>query len=419
MAAEQPGRRPVAFMIALGCLQIIWPLTMDVYLPAFPQIQHSLHTSASLVQSTLTGAFVGMAFGQLITGPVSDRLGRMRPLLAVLIVFCVAAGAGALAPDVRILIIARFFQGFGAAGAAVIGLAIVRDVTSGPRMVRLLANLQLISGVFVVGSPALGAQLLRTFDWRGVFWMLLGYGMVLVAVTVGILWRTETRVAVRQRTEADLLRNYRILARDRRYVCVVVGGALLWAAMMSYMASSSFLFQGVFHLTTGQYAALFGGHGALMIAGAQLSARLASTSGVDRVLRQGSLVVTVAALMLLLSVTLAPGWGLAGFLVPLFLFTTGFGMVSPAIQSTALIDHGARAGTAASLLGAANMVAAAVAAPLVGLVGLGTPVPTGWFMSGCASISLALLVFGVRPSSHFSTTVPDMREFSLDQGESK
>ncbi|GLK16593.1 multidrug effflux MFS transporter [Herbiconiux flava] len=421
--AAAPGRLPAVFFVTLGFIQAIWPLTMDLYLPSFPQIERELATAPSLVQFTLTGAFIGMAAGQLVAGPLSDRIGRIRPLLAALAVYTVASVGCALAPSIEVLIGVRVAQGIGASATAVIILAIVRDRAEGPVMVKLLARLQLINGVFVVASPALGAQLLGVTDWRGLFWLLVVYGAVMLVAAATVLGRglprpaTGARAGATGRAEMDggdtaatdtaatgapavpgarLIDDYRALLGDRRYRAAVGAGALQWAAMMSYMASSAFLFQGVFGLDELQYAIVFGGHGALMIAGAQISARLAGRVDITVVARVGAVVLFGTALVLLAGQLWLPGLGLLVFLLPLFAFTTTFGVISPTLQSTALADHGSRAGAAASLIGATNMISGAVASPLVGLFGVATTVPAATVMTIASGASALVLVLGFR-----------------------
>jgi DHA1 family bicyclomycin/chloramphenicol resistance-like MFS transporter len=418
------ARLPAAFFVTLGFIQAIWPLTMDLYLPSFPQIERELATSPSLVQSTLTGAFIGMAAGQLIAGPLSDRVGRIRPLLAALALYAAASLGCAVAPTIEVLIGVRVVQGVGAAATAVIILALVRDRAEGAVMVKLLARLQLINGVFVVASPALGAQLLGVTDWRGLFWLLVAYGVVMLVAASAVLGRGARGAAADAGSDAGggasaeagagepgpgpgspsegparLVDDYRALLRDRRYRAAVGAGAMQWAAMMSYMASSAFLFQGVFGLDELQYAIVFGGHGALMIAGAQISARLAGRVDITLVARIGSTVLFGTALVLLAGQLWAPGLGLLVFLLPLFAFTTTFGVISPTLQSSALADHGSRAGAAASLIGATNMVSGAVAAPIVGLFGVSTAVPAASVMAIASGASALVLLVGFRRRS--------------------
>ena len=385
-------------LVALGAIQATWPLTMDLYLPAFPDIRRELATTEGFVQLTLTGAFLGMAVGQLAAGPLSDRIGRMRPLVAVLAIYAVATVACAVAPSIEALIAARVVQGAGAAASSVIVLAIVRDAASGSAMVRLLARLQLVNGFFVVTSPALGALLLGVVDWRGIFVVLVVYALVLLIAAVGVLARRETHPPERRALRAGtrLVDDYRMLVHDRVFVAVVLAGGLQWAAMMAYMASSAFLFQEVYGITPVGYAILFGGHGLLMIVGAQLSARWSPRRGMRRVLRAGSIVLAVTAASIVGIAIVAPDAGLVGFVLPLFVFTTAFGVVSPTIQSTALEAHGLRAGTAGSLLGAANMVFGALSAPLVALIGPAGAVSIGAVMAGCAAVGAAVVLGMVR-----------------------
>jgi DHA1 family bicyclomycin/chloramphenicol resistance-like MFS transporter len=395
--ASSPNRR-LGFIVSLGMLQAIWPLTMDLYLPSFPQLQAELATSAALVQFTLTGAFIGMALGQLFAGPVSDAVGRTRPLAVALLVYTVASVGCALAPSIEWLIAGRLLQGLGAAGCAVIGLALVRDTVSGAAMLRFIANLSVVSGFFVVLSPAIGAQLLTVIDWRGLFWVLVGYGSLLVLLALVILLRSETNPPERRalRGTATVRDDYRALFGSIQFRWIVVGGGLMFAGMMTYMASSAFLFQDVFGLTPTEYAIAFGGHGALMIVGAQVSARLSRRFSPRRIVVIGMSSLLAAVTALLLSVVLVPGAGFVGFLVPLLFFTTSFGLIGPAMQATALEPHALRAGTAASLLGASNMVFAAISSPIAGFFGVGTPVATVVVMLVLEAAALAAFIQAFR-----------------------
>ena len=392
------ARRRLLFIASLGALQAIWPLTMDLYLPSFPQLQDELGTSPALVQLTLTGAFVGMALGQLAAGPISDAVGRTRPLAVALVVYTAATVSCALAPNIEWLIASRFGQGLGAAGCAVIGIALVRDTVSGPAMLRFIANLSVISGFFVVLSPALGAQLLTAVDWRGLFWVLVGYGAVLVVLAFAVFLRSETNPPERRalRDGATARDDYRVLLGSPVFRAIVVGGGLMFAGMMTYMASSAFLFQDVYGLTPTEYAIAFGGHGALMIVGAQVSARLSRRFQPRRIVMIGITSLVGSAVVLLLSVLLVPQAGFFGFLVPLLFFTTSFGLIGPAVQAFALEPHGMRAGTAASMLGASNMVFAAVSSPIAGFFGVGTPTATVVVMLVLEAGALAAFAWAFR-----------------------
>ncbi|WP_188510703.1 multidrug effflux MFS transporter [Conyzicola nivalis] len=403
------ARRRLLFIVSLGALQAIWPLTMDLYLPSFPQLQDELGTTPALVQFTLTGAFIGMALGQLVAGPISDAVGRTRPLATALVIYAVATVWCALAPSIELLIAGRFAQGLGAAGCAVIGIALVRDTVSGPAMLRFIANLSVISGFFVVLSPALGAQLLTVVDWRGLFWVLAAYGSLLVVLAFAVFLRAETNPPERRalREGATVRDDYRVLLGSPVFRALVVGGGLMFAGMMTYMASSAFLFQDVFGLTPTEYAIAFGGHGALMIVGAQVSARLSRRFSPRRIVLIGMTSLVSAAALLLLSVLLVPQAGFLGFLLPLLLFTTSFGLIGPAVQAFALEPHALRAGTAASMLGASNMVFAAVASPIAGFFGVATPTATVVVMLVLEAAAFAAYAWAFR-----SRPVPNTGDFA-------
>ena len=348
-AGTVPRLGPVRFL-TIAAIGTIWPLTMDLYLPAFPQMRADLGTTAAGVQLTLTGAFLGMALGQLTAGPVSDRVGRSRPLCAALALYFLASVGCAASPTVETLVIGRLLQGMGAAAASVIVTAMLRDLASGPALVRRGARLSLLTGVVGVASPSLGAELLRLTDWRGLFWVLVAYGGALVAAALLALLPRETHPPHRraERHGARLRDDLGALVRDRRYRATVAGAGLVWAAMMGYMASSAFLFQEAYELGPRGYAAVFGGHGVVMMVGAQVSARLAGGRDLHRLFRGSVLALAGSALLLTASVLLLPGLALAGFVGPLLLFTTALGVMMPLLHATALHDHGLRAGTAAA-----------------------------------------------------------------------
>lgn len=284
-----PGRKVVLLVSALVILQVIWPLTMDLYLPSLPTIRREFGSGESGVQLTLTAAFIGMGADQLASGPVSDAVGRARPLAVMIVLYCIATASCAMAPTLEWLIASRALQGMGSAACAVIALAIVRDLYAGKQLLMFLARLAIASGVFVVISPALGAQLLQVVGWRGLFWILLVYGLVLLFIAGVILLRNETHTADRRllRRGVRVRDDYRSLLVDNQFRSLALAGGFLFAAMMSYMAGSAFLLQELFGLSAEGYGLLFGVQGALMVIGAQFGGIVARRSSPGRVLRIG------------------------------------------------------------------------------------------------------------------------------------
>ena len=180
MHAPDAARPPARTVVVLGGLTMFGPLSLDLYLPALPQLADDLDASASAAQLTITACLVGLAVGQLVAGPLSDRLGRKRPLIVGLLAYVVASAACTLAPSATVLIVLRLIQGLAGAAGIVISRAIARDLYSGSALMIFFSRLLLVAGLAPVLAPVLGDQLSRIMSWRGIFWVLAGFGAVLL-----------------------------------------------------------------------------------------------------------------------------------------------------------------------------------------------------------------------------------------------
>jgi DHA1 family bicyclomycin/chloramphenicol resistance-like MFS transporter len=179
MQLAERARPPARTVVVLGMLSMFGPLSLDLYLPALPELADDLNASASAAQLSITACLVGLAVGQLVAGPLSDRLGRRRPLIVGLVGFLLASVACALAPSAAVLVLLRFIQGLAGAAGLVISRAIARDLYSG-RALMIFSRLILIAGLAPVIAPILGGQLSRIMSWRGIFGVLAGFGAVLL-----------------------------------------------------------------------------------------------------------------------------------------------------------------------------------------------------------------------------------------------
>ena len=188
-----PHRRRVLYIVLLGALTALGPFTIDLYLPAFPVLEADFQTTAAAIQLTLTGTMIGFALGQLIVGPLSDKVGRRVPLLSVTALHVAASVAAALAPTLELLSAARVLQGAGAAAGGVVAAAIVRDLFGGRRLVVMLSRLALVSGVAPVLAPLVGSALLLVMPWRGIFVVLAVYGAVMLVSAIVFLPETLPR----------------------------------------------------------------------------------------------------------------------------------------------------------------------------------------------------------------------------------
>jgi DHA1 family bicyclomycin/chloramphenicol resistance-like MFS transporter len=382
-------------VLVLGALIALGPLTIDMYLPALPALVDDLRTTEAAAQLTLTGTLVGLALGQLLIGPLSDTFGRRRPLLVGVAAHVVASLLCLVAPGIVVLGVLRVLQGVGAAAAAVVTMAIVRDLFVGRAAATIFSRLMLVLGVAPVLAPTLGGELLRFTSWRGVFAVLAAIALLLVVVAARAVPETLPPARRRPLGLRTTLRTYRALLRDRSYLGLVLVVGLSMAGLFGYVAGSSFVFQQQFGLDQQQFGLLFGAGAVFLIGATQLNAVLLRRFEPRQLLPVALAVGTAAGVVLLVLATSGVG-GLGGVLVPLWtvLFTVGF--VLPNAPSLALARHGEAAGTASALLGAMQMGVGAVVSPLVGVLG-NDLVAMATVMTGGTVLALAVLLAVVRP----------------------
>ncbi|SDK57244.1 MFS transporter, DHA1 family, bicyclomycin/chloramphenicol resistance protein [Nocardioides sp. YR527] len=362
------------------------PWTVDAYLPAFPEMATDLRASPAQIQLTLTSALVGLGAGQLLLGPLSDSLGRKRPLLLGILLHIGASIAAAMAPSTEVLVGLRFVQGVGSAAAAVIAMAIVRDLYDGARLAATLSRLMLITGVAPTVAPSFGAQLLQVADWRGIFLGLAGIGTLVFGVAALLIpetlpptQRTPFRARTVTRTYHQQLANTRFV----RYVGIVAGCATL---MFIYIAGSPFVLQEQFGASQRAYGWIFGGGAVVLTVTPQLTPlmlRHYRPTTLLLVLLPGTVCASAALLVTayfdLLEVELAVVliWTMLGIV----------GCATPIATALALTQVHSGAGSAAAVLGAARFVLAASCAPLVGLMTL--------FLNAAAAMGLVMVVLSV------------------------
>jgi MFS transporter, DHA1 family, multidrug resistance protein len=368
--APQSLRQRLTLIVVLGGLIALGPLTIDMYLPALPAITADLLTTSAAVQLTLTGTLVGLALGQLVIGPLSDAVGRRRPLLIGTAVHVLASVLITVAPNVAVLGALRVLQGVGAAAGAVIALAIVRDLFTGRAAATLLSRLILVMGVAPVVAPTLGGELLRVTSWRGVFVALAVYGLVIIPLAAWTLRETLPPERRRASGIGETLRTYGQLLRDRTFVGLILVAGLAMAGLFGYVAGSSFVFQQQFGLDQQEFGMVFGAGAVWLIAATQLNAYLLRAFEPRVLLLAAVTGGTVAGLVLVATAATGLG-GIIGVIVPMWAVLFFVGLALPNAPALALARHGEAAGTAAALLGAVQFGVGALAAPLVGVLGTG------------------------------------------------
>ncbi|MFI6803955.1 multidrug effflux MFS transporter [Streptomyces luteogriseus] len=401
---ERPDRTPqrrtgllVTFL--LGSLTAVPPLAMDMYLPSLPEVTRSLHAPAATVQLTLTACLAGMALGQLVVGPMSDRWGRRRPLLAGLAVFVVATVLCALAPTVELLVAFRLAQGLAGAAAIVIARAVVRDLYDGMAMARFFSTLMLISGVAPIVAPLIGGQILRVTDWRGVFAVL-----TVVGVLIGVLvWtRLPETLAPAERHSGgvgEALRSMRTLLADRSFTGYTLTGGFAFAALFAYISASPFVIQEIYGASPQTFSLLFGVNSVGLVLVGQINGKiLVGRVSLDRVLGIGLAIVTTAAsALLLMSLGVFGEVGLVPVAAALFVLMSAMGITLPNTQALALMRTKHAAGSASALLGTTSFLIGAIASPLVGVAGEDTALPMAVVQLAAALVALACFMGMCRP----------------------
>jgi DHA1 family bicyclomycin/chloramphenicol resistance-like MFS transporter len=386
--------RKLLYILLLGALTALGPFTIDLYLPAFPALEASLGVSEAEVQLTLTGTTVGFALGQLVVGPLSDKFGRRLPLILATALHITASVGAALSTDLATLGLFRVLMGIGAAGGGVVAMAMVRDLFSGYAMVRMFSRMALVNGLAPILAPVIGSQLLLIMPWPGIFYFLAGYGTLVIIAAILLVRETLPR-ELRGKSGLTAGQRYKLLFSDRIFVGLLLLGGMNFAGLFAYLSASPFLFQDVYGFTPQQYGLLFGINSLGIVAGVQTSSRV-----IKRVPPQWILACSTAWMFLmavLIVVFDQLGFGLWGVMVPLWFYILGTGFTFPCVQVLALSKHGAQAGTAASLLGAATFMMAGIVSPVVGWFGDISATVMGGVQASSILLAAAALWLVVRP----------------------
>ncbi|KAB8164674.1 Bcr/CflA family multidrug efflux MFS transporter [Streptomyces sp. 3MP-14] len=378
-APQLSKRRKAGLLIVLilGSLSALPPLSIDMYLPALPEVADSLGTGASTVQLTLTACLLGLGLGQLVVGPMSDQLGRRWPLIVGMACYVVASVACAFAPTVEILTACRLVQGLAGSAGVVIARAIVRDLYSGVAMARFFSTLMLVSGVAPILAPVFGGQLMRFTDWRGIFLVLAVTGVILIAVV--IRWLPETLPPERRDSGGvpAALRAMGGLFRDRVFTGHLLVGSLVFAALFAYVAASPFVVQEIYGASPQTYSMVFMANSIALVLMSQVNGKiLVGRVSVHRIMTTGLVLITLSAVALLVMTTGVFGEAnLLAISIGLFFLMGSMPLVLPNANSEGLDRTPHAAGAASALLGATQFFVGAAASPLVGVAGEETAVP--------------------------------------------
>ncbi|CEA09444.1 Bicyclomycin resistance protein [Arthrobacter saudimassiliensis] len=405
MPALSFGRRAVTALtpglfLALALLSATGPFASDLYLPSFPEIGRDFSAGATGVQLTLTAFLLGMAAGQLLFGPLSDKYGRYRPLLIGSAGFVAASVAAALAPNLAVLIGARLVQGLCSSAGVVIARAAISDLTHGPQAARTFSLLMTIGGVAPVVAPTAGGLLATTVGWHGVLWVLAGLALVMFACVVFVLGETRPP---EQRSQGSPFAGLREVLRSRRFLGYALLFASTFGVLMSYISASSFIYQNLIGFTAAQYGFAFGLNALGLVATGYISSRLARRIPPRRTVAVAVPVLLAAsATVLALALSPAPPLLLA---VAIFCAVAVIGFIMGNTTALALDEVRHTSGSGSAVLGGGQFFMGALVSPLTGLAGETSAVPLGIVMT-CAALlaGAALAATRSRPDSGNSRT---------------
>lgn len=390
-APKQAVGRPLA--VVLGLLTIFGPISMDLYLPVLPALTAELRSTTSVAQLTITACLLGLAIGQVVAGPLSDRFGRRKPLIIGVIAYTVTSVLCALSPTVETLILARFVQGLAGAVGIVIAQAAGRDVYSGGKLIRYYGRLTVLGGLAAIIGPVIGGQLAAVTDWRGVFLFLAAVGVAILLASL-VVFR-ETLPQDRRITGglSHTLNDFRRLLADRMFVGAVLITGFTYAAIFAYLSGATYILQGMYGLSPQGYSFAFGLNSLGFVIFGFISGRLAEHWSERGTLALGLAMALAGALGLLATALLH--LPLIAIILSLFTMVSGVAVTSPPATSLALKEYPDIAGTASSLLGLARFSFGGLAAPLVGIGGANDPVPFG-IVAAAAAAAAALCLGLVR-----------------------
>lgn len=343
---------PVAWVMMLGLIVAIGPLSIDMYLPALPTMADDFGISTARISNSVPAYFAGLVFGQLIYGPLSDRVGRVKPLYFGMMLYVIASVICATTQSEYVLFAARMLQALGACVGAVVTRAAIRDTLPPKQMAKAFSIMVLVMGLAPILAPSLGAAFLRFFDWHVIFWFLAGFGVLNLLLTKFFFKETLTEENRSHRPFNTILSQYLDLLKDSSFGLPAIGGGLLMGSMFVYISAAPELLMDGYGLTETQFSLIFGMNAAGFVALTQVNQFLTNRFRLLSLLRFGAALQAVAATcLLILGVTYGAEAWLPLVLACIFFCIAGLGLTQPNASAIALAFQKHRAGMASALQG--------------------------------------------------------------------
>ena len=391
---------PLYILLILGGLSAFGPLSIDMYLPAFPAMAEDLGVSSEQIQLSLSVYFIGLASGQLVYGPLADRFGRRKPLLFGIGLFCVASLACALAPTLEWLLAARFAQALGGCAGMVVNRAVVRELCEPIDAAKAFSQLMLIMGVAPILAPLAGTALLGLAGWASIFWFLTVFAGLFALAVYFFLPETLPPHMAPPPLRSAFGRYIRLL-REPLFMFHALTGGVAMAGMFAYISGSPYVFLELYKVPVEQYAWLFGSIAACFILSAQLNSRLLRRWSQLALIRGTTFIYMLATVTLLLAAWLQVE-SLWLFLPPLVLSVAIISQVLPNASACALAGHGHQAGIASALMGTMQFAIAGITSAAVGMLHDNTAVPMAGVMAVCGLLTVVMAALARRANGRIA-----------------
>lgn len=399
---NQETKFPVLWVMMLGVMIAIGPLSIDMYLPAFPSMAEDFGVNVSTIAKSVPAYFLGLVFGQLFYGPFSDRIGRVRPLYLGMSIFIIASIICATTNNAYVLFIARTLQALGACVTTVVTRAAIRDTLNPVQSARAFSLMVLVMGVAPILAPSLGALILKVADWHGIFWFLASFGVLNLLLTKCFLKETLKPENRNTRPMSESFGQYFALMKDRTFMLPAVASGLLQGAFFIYLSISSELFMVNYRLTEHQFAIAFGANAFGFIALTQVNQFLTKRFHLVNLLRTGAMIQLAAAgVLLILGLIFGGKASFYWVFASLFICIAGLGLTQPNATALALAFQKKRAGLASALQGALQFSVGIFGGLLIGLFELDPVTRLGITTSILVAVG-TFLVFYINPKLDLS-----------------
>lgn len=382
-------RQHTILAICFGAISALGPLALDMYLSAMPVMAANLGAAEGQIELTVTAFFIGFCVGQLVMGPLSDRVGRKPVVIAGLVLFLVASMACALSGSIGQFIGWRLVQGFGGSVGLAIAMAAIRDLFTGAMAARLLSMVVMVLGLAPIVAPILGSGMLMILPWQAIFWLQAVLATLVLLAVVFLLPETRSDAAKRQSYPLRAVGTYVRLLLRRDYISYAGVMALTQAGFFGYLSAASVVLIGTYGLSPMSFSFVFAANAVGLAISSQMGGRMAARFGALQVARATNIFRGAVAIILLVF-ALVFGLSLPAFIVLCFLLVASKGLLMPACSVLALENQGQDAGTASALMGALGFALGSLVSFLIGLMADGTALPVSVMMAVTTLLSLAI-----------------------------